>query len=145
MWQTQSTPPIHPSVGACSYLCMAEPKRPTRCRIEAAQRRWYRIPSCSICCSASRNRQIHPSNIQWPRKQLLPRSHDLPSYNHPTSPYPLVPVFSPTAFRIRSVRCSTETSMVASVRNLGQPRRQTLALLVADQPRSRHTAISSSL
>jgi hypothetical protein len=52
----------------------------------------------------------HPSNMQWPRIELLPRSHDLPACNRPRLPAHLSLVFSPAAFRIRSRRMLNRSS-----------------------------------
>jgi hypothetical protein len=103
---------------------MAEPKRPSLCRSEAAQRRCSRVQSGGICRPATRSVlcQGPPFSLQSsdPSFQYAMGPNRAPSESH-TICLPVLahvsfptchPVFSPAEFRVRSAGCSTEAPMM---------------------------------
>lgn len=103
---------LHVLVGACSYFCMVELKRPSLCRTEAVRRRCSCVQSGGICRPVTRSLprvfvqlsivRPHLSNMQRLWIELLPMLYDLPACDRPH----FLPHFSPilplSAFRICS-------------------------------------------
>jgi hypothetical protein len=72
---SSASPTIEKSQLTGSSLSALEPRQIARkpCRRTV-------LPAAAYCAEdprATLNRQTHPSNMQWPRIELLPRSHDL--------------------------------------------------------------------
>jgi hypothetical protein len=78
--------------------------------------------------------RTHPSNMQWPRIELLPKSHVLPACNRPRLPAHLSQFLHQRRFIFGPQ--DAQQKPYDPICNLSQPHRQISALLVADQPRS---------